>query len=278
VLYYRMAKLGAGRMPHIGSSILDARGLRLIHDWIRRLPVHRDERTLVRRLAGLTGGHAQARERAEVLNRLLAGPSSALYLARAFEDGKVPAAIREEVLTTAVGSPLPQVRDLFERFLPDEKRVQRLGTNIRPEQILNLKGDVARGRELFFKAAVTQCVNCHRVGSTGSTFGPDLTQVGKKYTRALILENILEPSKTIEPKYVTYTAETNAGVVHTGLLAEKNEREVVLRLVGDKEVRIPRKNVASLVAQRVSLMPEQLLRDLTAQQAADLLDYLTSLK
>ena len=33
VLYYRMAKLGRGRMPYSGSSLIDTQGLALIHDW-----------------------------------------------------------------------------------------------------------------------------------------------------------------------------------------------------------------------------------------------------
>src|SRR5262249_33512428 len=37
-LYYRMAKLGPGRMPHIGSDFVDERGLQLLHDWIASLP------------------------------------------------------------------------------------------------------------------------------------------------------------------------------------------------------------------------------------------------
>ncbi len=37
VLYYRMAKLGNGRMPHFGSHEVDERGLRLIGDWIESL-------------------------------------------------------------------------------------------------------------------------------------------------------------------------------------------------------------------------------------------------
>src|SRR2546430_10041362 len=38
VLFYRMAKLGRGRMPHVGSEFVDERGLRLIYDWIASLP------------------------------------------------------------------------------------------------------------------------------------------------------------------------------------------------------------------------------------------------
>ena len=38
VLYYRMAKLGPGRMPQIGSHVIDKAGLTLIHDWISAMP------------------------------------------------------------------------------------------------------------------------------------------------------------------------------------------------------------------------------------------------
>jgi hypothetical protein len=52
---------------------------------------------------------------------------------------------------------------------------------------------------------------------------------------------------------------------------------VVLKVVGDKEVRVPAAKVERLAPPR-SLMPEPLLRDLTAEQAADLLEFLSGLK
>src|SRR5262249_6844592 len=155
---------------------------------------------------------------------------------------------------------------------------RRLGTAIRPESLLAVKGNAERGRKLFFESATLQCATCHRVRGTGSTLGPDLSQVGKKLTRAQILESLLEPSRTIDPQYVTYALETADGQVRTGLLAERNGREVVLRMTGDKEVRVPVAKVTALTPQKTSLMPEQLLRDLTADQAADLLEFLASQK
>ena len=156
--------------------------------------------------------------------------------------------------------------------------MQRLGNLIKPERILAVSGNIERGRELFFKAAGLQCAACHRVQGTGSTLGPDLSEIGKKYTRAQILESILEPSKSIEPKYASYVVETNDGKVVTGLLASKTEREIVLRTAQDKEIRMPARDVAVMQAQQTSLMPEMLFRDLTAEQAADLVDFLASLK
>jgi putative heme-binding domain-containing protein len=283
VLFYRMAKLGPGRMPHISSEVADERGLRLIHDWIRALPIHNGAGGVSplseSRLRGLTSpAQTHAKERAETIRQLLSTTSSALMLAQALAEKHVPDSVSSEVLAAAASSSDGQVRDLFERFLPDEQRVKRLGTIIRPEPILSLKGDTARGRELFLKSAELQCINCHRVGSTGSTLGPDLSEIGKKLTRAQILESILEPSKTIEPKYASYVLETSDGQIHTGVLAARNDREVVLRVIGDREVRVPAGRVASLIAQRTSLMPEQLLRDVTAEQAADLLEFLASLR
>src|SRR5262249_16040239 len=51
VLYFRMAKLGPGHMPHIGSGVVDQQGLDVIHDWILQLPTHVDDQLLVAKLA-----------------------------------------------------------------------------------------------------------------------------------------------------------------------------------------------------------------------------------
>jgi putative heme-binding domain-containing protein len=327
-LYYRMAKLGRGRMPHIGSEIIDDRGLRLIHDWIRQLPIRKETRTLVNRLraldepavlAGELAGQAKrlqwlaqtiarehnrenvnpadrqeaakreksdapkraknrATERRETIHKLLSSTPGALILAKAMAEGRVPASIRPQVLAAATAQTNSQVRDLFERFLPDDQRIKRLGTSFKPQDLLALKGNAAQGRTLFFKSTALQCVNCHRVATQGCTLGPDLSQIGKKYTKAQILAKLLEPSKSIDPKYTLYLVETTDGKFHTGLLAAKSGKEVVLKMAGDKEVRVPVAQVASLAPQRQSLMPEQMLRDLTAEQAADLLAFLAGLK
>jgi putative heme-binding domain-containing protein len=328
VLFYRISKLGRGRMPHIGSEMVDERGVQLIHDWIRQLPIRKDEHALLERLRALdeptalalarrnaeerlqhlartiaqaagrenitaedrqkaeerlrkqaeTQVKTRAAERADVLGRLLGTTSGALLLAHAMGSNQLPESLRPQVVGAAMARSEVQIRDLFERFVPDEQRVQRLGNVIKPEEILARPGNPDRGKELFFKTTGVQCINCHRIAGSGSTLGPDLTLIGKKYTRAQILESILEPSKSIEPQYVAYLLETSDGQVYTGLLAARTDKEVVLRDVKDKEIRIPANKVATLVPQRTSLMPELLLRDCTAEQVADLLEYLGSLK
>jgi putative heme-binding domain-containing protein len=170
------------------------------------------------------------------------------------------------------------MRDVFERFIPEEQRVKRLGNVIKPEKLLAMKGDAARGKALFFNNPNMQCKNCHRIAGTGNTLGPDLTQIGKKLDRARILESILEPSKSIDPQYVAYLVETKDGLVQTGLIVEKSAKELVLKNVGDKESRIPTEKIVMVAPSMTSIMPELLLRDMTAEQVADLLAYLELLK
>jgi putative heme-binding domain-containing protein len=167
---------------------------------------------------------------------------------------------------------------LFERYLPEDQRTKRLGSVVKSEEILALPGDIERGRKLFFDVAGVACRTCHRIQGQGGEVGPDLSEIGKKYDRARILENILQPSKDIDPKYLTYLVETKSGQIHTGVLVEKTATEVVLRDAQNKVLRLAATEVESLVTQQQSIMPELLLRDMTAQQVADLTGFLSSLK
>jgi putative heme-binding domain-containing protein len=88
----------------------------------------------------------------------------------------------------------------------------------------------------------------------------------------------MEPSVVVEEKYRSYVLETKGGLVHSGMLVERNAREVVLKDPKNQPIRVPAGDIESLQPQSKSLMPEALLRELSAQEAADLLDYLASLK
>jgi putative heme-binding domain-containing protein len=78
--------------------------------------------------------------------------------------------------------------------------------------------------------------------------------------------------------YITHLVETKDGRIITGLLVEKTKDAVVLKDAQAKTIRVPTSDVDQLAPQSRSLMPELLLRDLTAQQVADLLEFLTTLR
>lgn len=290
VLYYRMLKLEKGRMPHLGSSVVDSQGTRLIHNWIKQLPrdsqaekpLATDEmrRTQREKLAGLSNssGPENRTDVEECIAQLLSTPSGALLLLTAMQDKRLADAYKEIAISAATSHPNSAVSGLFETFVPENQRTQRLGTAVNPESILAAAGNADRGRALFFQADGMQCKTCHRVGEIGGEIGPSLDKISSKYDRYKMLESILDPSKFMEPSYVPYLAETTEGQVHTGLLIKRDDREVILRLADGKDVHLRPGDIGRLTPQQISLMPELLLRDLTIQDAADLLAYLSSLR
>lgn len=289
VLLYRMSKLGGGRMPHLGSTEVDREGVELIYKWIKNLsPESAADKTgnaVATKLRAEESADLEslrkpeaAAKHPELVDRLLASTSGALMLQRAVDRGELSTGTNSLAVEKAATQTDVSIRDLFERYLPPERRVKRLGSVVRAEQILTLPGDAARGKLVFFETSGVSCKNCHRIQKEGKEVGPELTTIGKKYSRAQLLESILEPSKLIDPKYVTYLAETDDGRLLTGLLVKKDDVEVVLKDAQDKEIRIPAKEIERLVPMRQSLMPDLLLRDMTAEQVADLLAFLSSLK
>ena len=140
-----------------------------------------------------------------------------------------------------------------------------------------LNGDPSRGEKLFWSQPV-QCGSCHHIGDRGTPVGPDLSTIGKLRPREDLLDSLLEPSRRIEPKYATYVAVTADGLSLTGLLVRRDEKWVVLRDGQNKEIILAAKDVEELRPSRASLMPDGQLAGLTAQEAADLIEYLASLK
>ncbi len=289
VLLYRMSKLGPGRMPHIGSTEVDRAGVELIHKWLQEIPQPAGGDTAGNETAAkLRKNEAEAlgslraaqapTDQTQLVDRLLASTGGALMLLQSIDRATLPDPVAALAIDKATGHDEARVRDLFERFLPAEKRVKRLGSVVNSKQLLSLSGDPARGKRVFFATEGVSCKNCHRIGTEGKQLGPELTTVGKKNNRNQLLESMLEPSKVIDPKYVTYLAETVEGRLLTGLLIKKGEDEVILKDAQNKEIHLSTDQIEQLVPQRQSLMPELLLRDMTAQQVADLLAYLSSLK
>jgi putative heme-binding domain-containing protein len=289
VLYYRISKLGGGRMPRVGSSQVDERAARMIREWIASMRKPKSSET-GEGAAQLMEEDRRAAEalrvperlsadaRSAAIKRLASTSRGALTLLGFIDGSRGSEVLRREAAVLARQSPHVEVRDLFERFVPENERVKRLGDVIDRTAVLALRGDAARGRAIFAVNPAAQCKTCHKAGEVGETVGPELTKVGAKYNKADLLEQILEPSKTIDPQFIAHMLETNDGRVLTGLIMERTAREVVLKDARGQTIRVPKADVQQLVPQSRSLMPELLLRDLTAQEVADLLEFMASLR
>ena len=283
VLHYRLAKTGSGRMPRIGSEEIDDVAVSMIHKWIREMPATETPTSTPtaksdgsEQLKSLSGLPVETRQSA--VRQLMSTTRGAIELMLWVQRSEAPAELRQEVVALASESAQPEVRDLFERFIPASKRAKRLGTAVNSAELLAMEADSERGRQVFLREGSSSCRNCHKIKETGEILGPDLSQIAKKYTPSEMLTHLLEPSRFIDVKYIPQVVETVDGLVHTGLLVERSETEIVLKSVQNKEIRIAMSDVESMTSQQKSIMPELLLRDMTPQQAADLLAYLNSLK
>ena len=289
-LYYRLSTLGPSHMPRLGSSLIDDQGLKLIYDWIGQLPqtagadpdfvaATREEQiggATIEKLA--REKLARAEERA-IVDQLLATPSGALMALRelhAFPPMKSRAG--KSIIAAGTVSKNPLVQSLFERFVPEERREKKLGSTIPVDKIVARRGDIGRGKKIFFQPGGPQCGQCHQINGEGREFGPDLSHIGVKFSRAQILDNILFPSKTIDPPYLTYRLETKGELSYTGFLSTRTAEMIVLRDVSGNEIRAASGDIKSFERLGVSAMPEGLLQGLTMGEASDLIEFLGSLR
>jgi putative heme-binding domain-containing protein len=254
--------------------------IRLATEGKRKRPSVEDLAAAVKQADAAAASRQRRREndRAKLLGELLATPEGAMLLARAVRSGGLPGRIEQLAVATAAKNEDLTTRDLFESFLPPNQRSKRLGDSINAAEILKLTGDVTAGRDLFAKSTGVQCRSCHKIGEVGKELGPDLSHIGKKLDRPKLLSSILEPSKEIDPKFQSWLVETTAGKVFTGLLVRKDDAEVVIRDAKSKELSFKTSELEGVFPLRKSLMPELLLREMTATQVADLIAYLESLK
>jgi putative heme-binding domain-containing protein len=226
----------------------------------------------------LAGDRFSSDVRRSAARQLVDSTGGALVLLRMIDEGQLSPELTEQVVSKAASHADANVRVLYEKFVPEDQRPKKLGKSVTADEILALSGDANRGRVIFFKSSAAQCKACHAVHGFGASTGPELTNIGKKYERRALLETILDPSKAIAPEFVPYLLETTGGQVLAGFLVERTGEQVLLKDIKGEQIRVPIAEVEALVQQKKSLMPELVLSEVTAQDAADLLEFLTSLK
>lgn len=147
-----------------------------------------------------------------------------------------------------------------------QQQIQRLLPIVRSGS-----GSPYDGKKLF----AATCAKCHRLFGQGGQIGPDLT-VFKRDDLDNMLLGIVNPSAEIREGFETVLLVTDDGRTLNGFLVDQDRQVVLLRTAAGQTVTVARDRIEEQVAQRKSLMPEGLLKDLTEQQIRDLFAYLRS--
>jgi putative heme-binding domain-containing protein len=133
---------------------------------------------------------------------------------------------------------------------------------------------IMRGMRTFVKA---RCNQCHIIAGHGVNLGPDLVETVKKTRGRELLQQILEPSHVINPKYLNHQFVLKDGRIVTGVIMKENKRsyEVATNLLTPTTLtRIRKRDVDERIESKVSAMPEGLINVLTRDEILDLHAYI----
>ena len=151
--------------------------------------------------------------------------------------------------------------------LPDPDR-QKVIDLISP--IALKPGNAAKGKIVYTQ----QCAKCHRHSGEGGKVGPDLTGMAA-HPKTELLVNILDPSRSVEGNFVSYTVAMADGRTFNGLLASESKTAVELLDTEGKSIKLLRDEIEELLASKKSLMPEGFEKQVPPESLADLLEFLT---
>ena len=147
------------------------------------------------------------------------------------------------------------------------------------QRALKEQGDAVLGQRVFLDIKKRGlCARCHRIGAEGGRIGPDLTGVGRRFSRIHLIEAVLEPSRAIAPSYQTRVVVLESGRVVTGVRVSETATQLTL---GDKEGKlhkIAKSEIEEQSLQRISTMPDGVDKRLTEREFIDLIAFLVSQK
>jgi len=130
--------------------------------------------------------------------------------------------------------------------------------------------NVENGKKTFD----TVCAKCHRIGTVGNNYGPDLTNI-QTMPRRDILRAIFFPNEKVDPKYETTVIVTRDKQTIRGLVISENGQSVTLKTAEVAEpVIVQKSRIATRTKERTSIMPEELPDTVGDNVIRDVVGYL----
>lgn len=166
----------------------------------------------------------------------------------------------------------PRLRRRVEKLLSPTAATDREAVIRDYQSAIRLPGDSDRGAVVF----QDRCSPCHRLGRVGYEVGPNLLALTDNSPGAL-LTAILDPNRSVDPRFTDYVAVTTDGRIHTGLLASDAGNSITLLGQSGERWLVLRKDLVKLETAGKSMMPEGLEADLSLENIADVIAYVRSL-
>lgn len=151
---------------------------------------------------------------------------------------------------------------------PEEKlaEVRRLNNDLRADA-----GDPRPGYAQFKK----HCAVCHRLHGEGGQVGPDLASANRA-DREFLLVSMVDPSSVIRKEYLSLIVRTTDDRVLTGIPKTLATGELQLINAKNETLTLTSSEIDEVRESPVSLMPEDIYKQLQPQELRDLFAYLQS--
>ncbi|MBL7769935.1 MAG: c-type cytochrome [Flavipsychrobacter sp.] len=136
------------------------------------------------------------------------------------------------------------------------------------------KRNFERGQGLF---VTSLCASCHTMKGDGGVSGPDLTQLGTRFSYRDMLEAIIEPSKSISDQYGATVFYLRNGKTIMGRLIEEDENVYTIAqnpFAPQEHRTVSRTEVVRTRLSEISPMLPNMVNRLNAEELKDLLAYL----
>jgi putative heme-binding domain-containing protein len=196
-----------------------------------------------------------------------AGPTDIRDLARWWLFNPEQAAWREYDFIATATQPKPVAQNYL---LP-----KTLGTSTQlPElnHIMALEGNVAAGQ-----AAAGHCYVCHKIDQIGTDFGPELTEIGKTQSRAVIARAIVDPSASIAHGFEGHELTLKNKKKIQGIILSRNQQSMLIRVFGGATIAVNPKEVKRIEKMDASLMLTAANMGLSAQDVRNIAEYLKTI-
>lgn len=136
--------------------------------------------------------------------------------------------------------------------------------------------DFDQGQLVF---AASACIACHTMRGQGGSAGPDLTQLGTRFSVKDILESIIDPNKAISDQYAASVFYMNDGSTIVGRIITEGSQHYTISqnpFAPDITRDVAKKDVSKTKLSEVSSMPPALINSLNAERLKDLIAYLVA--
>ena len=157
---------------------------------------------------------------------------------------------------------------------PGQNWTMREVRDLFDDEVLQLPRDFENGKRMY---AAALCEACHSIDGVGGNVGPDLSQLGTRFSRNNMIEAIISPSDAIADQYGSsvFTKKDGSSVVGRVIRQDENVVEINQNPFDPSQtMTIQKADIESEKPSPASIMPAGLLNRLNGEEVTDLIAYL----